>query len=402
MRCIKLVEYCLYHELVINMSGPFCHAMDTMNGISISPPHRPSFAGLRICNEPIASDAVVESEVSPAITTSDGPAPVGEIEGPLADDFGRVSIAYCEDPSGQNPFLAWDAAPRLCVSVGARTEGGSDGAPSGSRDMMDETGGDEVRKGGRRKLVARTSSLIDPAGFDPTDDAFSYEVLRRDLQQHIAVAGAVARRVGGEDEGGAELDEGEEADEEVVQEAIEYPSGFAGDVADTVDSMLLLCAFKIYYYNGTYRNQVKVSDDDPGDVEEEMLARWSLGNMGRGKARARSHPKVETVDRMNFGRALGTMPPAFKEGASERIAQLVEMLSELTDWNEDAATELADRLVEFDDDMCAPCSTPASPLCLLTLATATGSMRTTGRSIRRIRPLCSPTRRSRGMICWRC
>ena len=114
--CIKLVEYCLYHELVINMSGPFCHAMDTMNGISISPPHRPSFAGLRICNEPIASDAVVESEVSPAITTSDGPAPVGEIEGPLADDFGRVSIAYSEDPSGHRAHSSHGTRRRGCVS----------------------------------------------------------------------------------------------------------------------------------------------------------------------------------------------------------------------------------------------------------------------------------------------
>ena len=32
-------------------------------------------------------------------------------------------------------------------------------------------------------------------------------------------------------------------------------------------------------------------------------------------------------------------------------------MSELTAWNEDAATELADCLVEFDDDMCAPCRT---------------------------------------------
>ena len=183
------------------------------------------------------------------------------------------------------------------------------------------------------------------------------------MQQHIAVARAVARDVSGEeDEDAAELKEGDEAaDEDVVQEAIGYPSGFANDVADTVDYMLLLCAFNVYYYNGTYRNQVKVSDDHPGDVEDEMLARWSHGNMSRGKAKTRSNAKVNTVDRMNFGRALGTMPPAFKEGASERIAQLVEVLSELEDWNEEAATELADRLMEFDDDMCAPCPTPASP-----------------------------------------
>ena len=333
-------------------------------------PHRPpvgvclpSFAGLRICNPTVAPavEPVGESDVPPAVTPSDArfspaivPDPVGESEAPPAGDFGRVSIAYCEDPSGQRPFLAWDAAPRLCISVGVRTAGGSDGAPSGSGDVVDETGDDEGRKGGRRKLVERTPSLIDPAGFDPTDDDFSYEVLRRDLQQHIAAARAVARHVGGEeDEGGTELEEGEEADEDVVQEAIGYPSGFASDVADTVDYLLLLCAFKIYYYNGTYRDQVKVSDDDPGDVEQEMLARWSLGKMGRGKAKARSRPMVEAVDRMNFGRALGLMPPAFKEGVSERIAQLAEMLSELTDWNEDAATELADRLVEFDDDMCA-------------------------------------------------
>ena len=359
--------------------GPIARHSRYLAGVAFLP----SFAGLRISTSPAIEQSGCFAKAT-CTTSSDSREPshtlvpyvdmARESRGSSggADDpmFGVISIAYSGDPSGNRPFLTWDATPRLSVVIGVRTAGAEDGdgtaGPSGSED--DEVEGSEDgdaqadtvntarRGGGRRKLTERTPhSLIDPGDFDPMEEEFTYDALRQDLQEHIAVARRIGEKVDDNGDGTEERDNdaGETVTDEMVAAAISDPLAFSGDVAVTVDSMMLLCAFNVYYYNGTVRGEVK-PEGSSIDAEDELLARWREGKVGRSKAGTRVHPKGELVDRVNYGRsALGNMPPEFKEDASERVVQLLQLLDGLKDeWGESgtAATELADALIAFDDD----------------------------------------------------
>ena len=263
--------------------------------------------------------------------------------------FGRVSIAYSGSTTNTS-FQFWNARPSdaLPLSIGMDPEEGV---------VQEEEEGDATpRRGGRQKLTVRTpSSLIEPGDFDPEDeDAFSFEVLRKDLRGQYTVLRGIARRWDG-----ADMSEDETAplpEEEVIDEALDDVADFILGVRETMDSLLLLCAYNVYVFNPGYRDDVKAAGSSV-DVEDELLARWKLGKEGRGKQRVRLHPKSHTIDRVNYGRtAMGTMSDSMKEEVTSRIAEILDLFTTLEGMQESdeelgqVAQELADELVLFEGD----------------------------------------------------
>ena len=265
--------------------------------------------------------------------------------------FGSVSIAY-SGSTDNSSFRFWNATKArpndaLPLSIGMDPEE----APVQEEEETDMA----PRRGGRQKVTVRTPpSLIEPGDFDPVDEnTFSYGVLRKELREQYTVLRAVARRWDGND-----MSEDENLplpEEEAINEALDDMADFVMGVRKTMDSLLLLCAYKIYVFNPSYRDDVKAVGSSV-DVDDELLARWRLGKEGRGKERARLHPRSHTIDRVNYGRSMGTMSDNMKEEISSRIVEILGMFAALEGMQVndeelgEAAQELSDELVLFEGD----------------------------------------------------
>ena len=200
-------------------------------------------------------------------------------------------------------------------------------------------------------MTERPSLLIDPAGFDPMDEAFTFEAIRAELGEYVAALRAVAARSEAEDEEEEEEETALDLSDEKAMTLLEDRSEFTADLKVTVEHILLANAFAIYYFNPTFRVEVKATAS--GDAEEELLARWMDGRVGKGKAQTRTQPKSKMVDRNNFWRSLGTFPDKDKEELTLKVIALFDHIStlELSDGGVEDMSELADRLVTFRDDM---------------------------------------------------
>ena len=253
---------------------------------------------------------------------------------PLDDvSFCRVEIAYSEDPTGQMAFIFWDvhAKERLYLAIGVLGDT-PDTAAGGSADGL--------RKGGRQKFKEQPTELI-TADYDPNDTAVSMRQLRQDLYENISLVRAAA------------------GNEQMLSADLDSLTDLAEDIRATVDLMLLANAYAVYFYNETFRSEVK-PEGESADGEEELMARWSFGKAGRGKAGTRTHPKVGSVDRANYWRSLGTYADVDKQEIDQQIIELVADITALESLDIDdvggeltsVAESLADSLTTvFSDSM---------------------------------------------------
>ena len=313
--------------------------------MSVRTPHAPVKQNDRhtACGSMLPSFAFLSVEARSSVVLADSR---GECLEPSS--FGRVSIAYSGSTTNTS-FHFWNAKPNdaLSLSIGMDPEE----APAQEEEEDDAA----PRRGGRQKLTVRTPpSLIEPGDFDPEDeDKFSYDVLRKELREQYTVLRAIARRWDGEDmsaDENAPLPDGE-----VIDEALGDVAEFISGVGETMDNLLLLCAYQIYAFNPGSRDDVK-SADGSLDVDDELLARWRLGKEGRGKERVRLHPKSHTIDRVNYGRSMGTMSDSMKEEVTSRVVEIFDLFNTMEGMQEsdeelgEVAQELADELVLFEGD----------------------------------------------------
>lgn len=266
-----------------------------------------------------------------------------------------VSIAYCGSIRDKTNFHFWNVNPEASLSIAMDPQEGA--AHDDVQLTVEEEDMDDVsaRRGGRQKLTVRTPfSLIDPGvtEFDPEDeDTFTYDVLRNELREQIGILRAIASQSDGTDLG----EEDHFPDEDVIEEALHDMADFVTDIRQTVDNMLLLIAFRIFFHNPSYRDDVKPAGSSV-DVDDELMARWKHGKVGRGKAQNRLHPKSQVIDRVNFGRSMGTMADSMKEEVSSRIADLLELFTTLERMHDSSgelgqtSKELADELLLLDGD----------------------------------------------------
>ena len=111
--------------------------------------------------------------------------------------------------------------------------------------------------------------MIDPGDFNPEAEEHSFDGLRKAFQDQWHVLREIVRRLDGESDA-----ESDSLDSEAVDEAMRDLEGFAIELMETIDYLLLLNAFKVYFYNPSYRDDVK-AEGSSEDAEEELLARWS-------------------------------------------------------------------------------------------------------------------------------
>lgn len=200
-------------------------------------------------------------------------------------------------------------------------------------------------------MTERTPELIDPADFDPMEEAFNFEAIRTELGDYVGALRALVHQREMEDDEGEDVENALDLSDEKVMTLLEDRSQFAADLKDTIDQILLANAFAIYYFNSTFRAEVKAPESS--DAEEELLARWMEGRVGKGKAQTRTQPKSRTVDRNNYWRSLGTFPDKDKEAITLKVIDLFNHISnlELSSGDVEDMDKLVDELVTFRDDM---------------------------------------------------
>ena len=236
---------------------------------------------------------------------------------------------------------------RMRIGVGTGGE-----VDTGQPDTIDPNA-DSTHTIGKQELEQRPPILIEAGGYDPRDEAYSFEELRDGLQNHIDLFTAIMMKSRGTRRGQEESDAAEPGDggvdPESVLNATQDMTSVVEEVLRTLDDLLLSAAYHVYFYNGVYRDQVRNEDGDP-DIDELYL-RWEEGKIGRNKNHTRVSPLKSKVDRAAVG-WMGNLPVEDKSEMHTLIVDVYEALAELGGVMESNVNRfLIDDLVKFSDSI---------------------------------------------------
>ena len=82
-------------------------------------------------------------------------------------------------------------------------------------------------------MTERTPELIDPADFDPMEEAFNFEAIRTELEDYVGALRALVHQREMEDDEGEDVENALDLSDEKVMTLLEDRSQFAADLKDS-------------------------------------------------------------------------------------------------------------------------------------------------------------------------